>query len=66
MQYDIGGLTKEVQMSINESSMLIFVTGKLILGGQGNFLLFSQCFQLVAYAPGQYYVHNDIFRLLYA
>jgi hypothetical protein len=66
LRYDINGLTKEVQMSVNSSSMLIFVTGKLIIGGQGNFLLFSQCFQLVAVGPGQYYVHNDMFRLLYA
>jgi hypothetical protein len=65
--HDVAGLTKEVQMSVNASSMLIFVTGKLIIGGPtGNPLLFSQCFQLVAVGPGQYYVHNDFFRLIYA
>lgn len=28
-------------------------------------LHFTQVFQLVAHQPGQYYIHNDLFRLLY-
>lgn len=54
-------------MSVNSSSMLIFVTGKLKIGGPAsNPLQFSQMFQLVAVGPNQYYVHNEIFRLIYA
>ena len=58
-------LTKDVQMSVNNSSMLIFVTGQLKIGDQGNPLLFSHLFQIVATGPNQYYVHNEIFRLIY-
>ena len=46
--------------------MLIFVTGQLMITGQTNALLFSQVFHLVATGPGQYYISNEIFRLLYA
>lgn len=28
-------------------------------------ILFTQVFQLVAHQPGQYYIHNDVFRLQY-
>jgi hypothetical protein len=58
-------LTKDVQMSVTDSAMLIFVTGQLKIGGN-NPLLFSHLFQLAATGPGQYYVHNEIFRLIYA
>jgi hypothetical protein len=44
--------------------MLIFVTGHVRIGGN-NPLQFSQLFQLIAVAPGQFYVHNEIFRLIY-
>lgn len=37
----------------------------LQLDGQENPLHFSEFFQLVAHAPGQYYIHNQIFRLNY-
>jgi hypothetical protein len=58
-------LTKDVQISLSDSAMLIFVTGQLCIAGNPP-LLFSQLFQLVATGPGQYYVHNEMFRLLYA
>jgi N-acetylglucosamine-6-phosphate deacetylase len=64
--HNIPRLTKDVQMSTTNSAMLIFVTGQLKIGDEANFLLFSQVFQLVATGPGQYYVHNEIFRLIYA
>ena len=64
--HNIPRLTKDVQMSTSNSAMLIFVTGQLKIGEEANFLLFSHCFQLVATGPGAYYVHNEIFRLLYA
>ena len=64
--HNIPMLTKDVQLSINSSAMIIFVTGQLKIGDGGNPLLFSHAFQLVATGPGQYYVHNEIFRLIYA
>jgi hypothetical protein len=36
------------------------------LEGQENALQFAEFFQLVAYAPGQFYIHNQIFRLIYS
>ena len=65
MTHDLNSLTKDVQMSLTSSALLIFITGRLKLGDNDNALLFSHCFQLVATGPGQYYVHNEIFRLLY-
>jgi hypothetical protein len=44
--------------------LIIFVTGHVRLG-PNNPLQFSQMFQLVALGPGQYYIHNEIFRLIY-
>ena len=64
LTHDVNGLTKDVQMSVNASSLLIFITGRLRLNDEQP-LLFSHMFQLVATGPGQYYVHNEIFRLLY-
>eukprot|EP01032_Pedospumella_encystans_P008216 gene8216-9779_t len=65
VDHNVPMLTKDVQLSVNSSAMLIFVTGQLKISG-GNPLLFSHVFQLVATGPGQYYVHNEIFRLIYA
>jgi len=59
-------LTKDIQLSTSNSAMLIFVTGHLKIGTDGNPLHFSQVFQLVASGPGQYYVHNEMFRLIYS
>lgn len=66
ISHNIPMLTKDVQISTSNSAMLIFVTGQLKIGEEGNPLLFSHCFQLVATGPGQYYVHNELFRLIYA
>ncbi|ETV76836.1 hypothetical protein H257_09279 [Aphanomyces astaci] len=56
--------TVDIQPSLNESSILIFVTGKIIIDTNPP-LQFTQVFQLVAHSPGQFYVHNDVFRLIY-
>ena len=56
--------TVEVQPSVNENALLIFVTGACKIGGD-NPLHYTQLFQLVSNAPGQYYVHNTFFRLNY-
>mmetsp|Transcript_8756 Transcript_8756/g.14563 ORF Transcript_8756/g.14563 Transcript_8756/m.14563 type:complete len:124 (-) Transcript_8756:123-494(-) len=66
VSHNIPMLTKDVQLSTSNSAMLIFVTGQLKIGEEGNPLLFSHVFQLVATGPGAYYVHNEIFRLIYA
>eukprot|EP01089_Gocevia_fonbrunei_P009439 TRINITY_DN2173_c0_g1_i1.p1 TRINITY_DN2173_c0_g1~~TRINITY_DN2173_c0_g1_i1.p1 ORF type:complete len:125 (+),score=14.94 TRINITY_DN2173_c0_g1_i1:102-476(+) len=48
------------------NGILVFVTGNLAVDGGAQPLKFSQVFNLQANANGQgYYVHNDIFRLLY-
>ena len=65
LTHDVAALTMDVQMSVTSSALLIFITGRLKLGDDGNPLLFSHTFQLVATGPGQYYVHNELFRLLY-
>lgn len=64
LTHDLTGMTKDVQMSVSETALLIFITGRLKLG-EDNPLLFSHMFQLVATGPGQYYVHNEVFRLMY-
>lgn len=54
----------DIQPSATESAILIFVTGSIRIGGD-NPLHFCELFQLVSTGPGQYYVHNDLFRLNY-
>jgi hypothetical protein len=54
----------DVQPSKDPNSILIFVTGSVKIGGD-NPLHFCELFQLVGTGPGQYYVHNDVFRLNY-
>lgn len=54
----------DVQPSNTEAAILIFVTGAVQIGGD-NPLHFCQTFQLVSTGPGNYYVHNAIFRLNY-
>ncbi|VEU41451.1 unnamed protein product [Pseudo-nitzschia multistriata] len=57
--------TMDIQPAIDGASIVIFVTGSIEIGGPGNPLHFSEFFYLVSSGPGQYYVHNDIFRLNY-
>ena len=54
----------DVQPSQSQSALVIFVTGSVKIGGD-NPLHFCEFFQLVSTGPGQYYVHNDVFRLNY-
>ncbi|KAL3805180.1 hypothetical protein ACHAW5_005292 [Stephanodiscus triporus] len=56
--------TTDVQPSSNPNAIIIFVTGAIKIGGD-NPLHFCEFFHLVSTAPGQYYVHNDVFRLNY-
>ena len=47
------------------AAVLVFCTGNILVE-QGKPLKYSEVFQLVASAPGQYYLHNVIFRFNYA
>jgi Nuclear transport factor 2 (NTF2) domain len=49
-------------LSLQNNAILIFVTGTIQIGGD-NPLHYCELFQLVSQQPGQYYVHNCIFRL---
>jgi len=62
--HNVPQLTKDFQLT-NNQTLLIFVTGQLQIEGQTQPLLFAQSFVLVATNPGQYYIHNDVFRLIY-
>mmetsp|Transcript_5855 Transcript_5855/g.15881 ORF Transcript_5855/g.15881 Transcript_5855/m.15881 type:complete len:122 (-) Transcript_5855:786-1151(-) len=54
----------DVQPGNTGESLVIFVTGSIQIGGD-NPLHFCEFFCLVSTGPGQYYVHNDVFRLNY-
>jgi Nuclear transport factor 2 (NTF2) domain len=55
----------DVQPSTTPNTIAIVTTGLVTIGGEGNPLLFSEFFQLVNMSPNQYYVHNQVFRLMY-
>lgn len=55
----------EVQPSVTQNAILVFCTGSILIE-PGKPIKFTQVFQLVAEGPNQYYLHNDIFRFLYA
>lgn len=50
--------TLDVQPSYSENCIVIIVSGSITIDG-GNALHFTETFQLVASAPGQYYVHSE-------
>lgn len=54
----------DVQPSNSSEAILIFVTGSIQIGGD-NPLHYCETFQLVSTSPGNFYVHNSIFRLNY-
>lgn len=56
----------DVQPSVQPNTILVFVTGSVQIGENAtNPLHYCELFQLVGTAPGQYYVHNCVFRLNY-
>lgn len=57
--------TTDVQPSVVNNAFLIFVTGSLILDADKP-MQFSEMIQLVSITPGQFHVHNCIFRLCYS
>lgn len=62
MQFNLPKLTKDSQV-VNETILVLLVTGQFIIGDTNNAMHFAHTFTLVATAPGQYYVHNEIFKL---
>ncbi len=46
-------------------SILVMITGQLLVDDEQNPQNFSQSFQLIPDGPGNYFVFNDIFRLNY-
>ena len=55
----------DVQPSVDPNNLVIFVVGQVKLEGQDNPLQFAEMFQLVAAGPGNFYIQNEIFRLIY-
>lgn len=62
--HNISQLTKDSQVT-SSNNLVVFVTGQLRIGSEAQALLFAHTFELVATAPGQYYIHNELFRLIY-
>ncbi|CAK9092627.1 unnamed protein product [Durusdinium trenchii] len=52
----------DCQPSVNDG-IVIFITGNLLVDDNANPLKFAQVFQLVKGPTGNYYCHNDMFRL---
>ncbi len=57
--------TIDCQPNPSNSGVLVLVTGKLVVDGGSNPLMFTECFHLAPCATG-FYVLNDIFKLNYA
>ncbi|RMZ90685.1 hypothetical protein DV736_g2088, partial [Chaetothyriales sp. CBS 134916] len=56
--------TLDSQPSNAEGGILVMVTGALIVDDQPHPMNYTQVFNLLK-SSGSYYVHNDIFRLIY-
>ena len=52
----------DCQPSVNDG-IVIFITGNLLVDDNANPLKFAQVFQLLKGPTGNYYCHNDMFRL---
>lgn len=57
--------TTDVQPAPGNLGLLIFVTGQLLVDEEQKPLFYAQTFQLMQ-ENGSWYVHNDIFRLIYS
>lgn len=58
---------KSCDCAPSAAGIIVFVTGDLKVEGEVNALKFGQVFLLMPTAPnsGNFYVHNDVFRLNY-
>ncbi|KAH6982095.1 hypothetical protein BKA56DRAFT_672868 [Ilyonectria sp. MPI-CAGE-AT-0026] len=57
--------TLDAQPSNDNGGIIILVTGQLLVDEEQNPMNFSQSFQLARDASGQYFVYNDIFKLIF-
>ncbi|QUC16234.1 uncharacterized protein UV8b_00475 [Ustilaginoidea virens] len=57
--------TFNAQPSNDNGGIIILVTGQLLVDEEQRPMNYSQSFQLSRDAAGQYYVYNDIFRLIF-
>jgi hypothetical protein len=57
--------TIDAQPGPQAGSILVMVTGQLLVDEEQNPQHFSQTFQLVPEGPGNFFVFNDVFRLNY-
>ncbi|GAB0131735.1 hypothetical protein EsDP_00000194 [Epichloe bromicola] len=57
--------TLDAQPSNDSGGIIILVTGQLLVDEEQRPINFSQSFQLIHDAAGQYFVYNDIFKLVF-
>ncbi|KAA1477058.1 nuclear transport factor 2 [Dentipellis sp. KUC8613] len=65
VQHKVTTIDAQPSSTSGEASLLVLVTGLLVVDDSPNPLNFSQTFQLIP-DSGSYYVFNDIFRLNYS
>ncbi|KAI1025932.1 hypothetical protein LB503_006905 [Fusarium chuoi] len=57
--------TLDAQPSNDQGGVIILITGALLVDEEQRPMNFSQSFQLARDANGQYFVYNDIFKLVF-
>ncbi|KAF4441692.1 nuclear transport factor 2 [Fusarium austroafricanum] len=57
--------TLDAQPSNDQGGVIILITGRLLVDEEQNPMNFTQSFQLSRDASGQYFVFNDLFKLVY-
>ncbi|KAF5638730.1 nuclear transport factor 2 [Fusarium sp. NRRL 52700] len=57
--------TLDAQPSNDQGGVIILITGALLVDEEQRPMNFSQSFQLARDAHGQYFVYNDIFKLVF-
>lgn len=62
--YSGEGMTVDVMPGVDQNAFIIVIVGKLFIDGDKP-LNFSETFQLVRHGGGEFYVHNQIRRLVY-
>lgn len=65
VQHQISTCDCQPTTAVQPNGIIVSVSGNLILDDEGQLMKFAQCFHLLPDAanPGNYWVHNDIFRL---
>ncbi|KAK6710318.1 Nuclear transport factor 2, variant 2 [Fusarium graminearum] len=57
--------TLDAQPSNDQGGVIILITGALLIDEEQNPMNFSQTFQLQRDQAGNYYVYNDLFKLVF-